>query len=258
MILLGRQERLKAILSTMRQSSQISIGDICKSHGVSIITARRDLDILESQGLIERTRGGATIKSIAGDSPFFKNLDIQKQEKERIAKKAVEFVADGQVIAAGGGTTVYYVMKALESAPIRALTIVTNSITTAWAIINLTKPFNLIHSGGTVRQGSFECIGEYASTLFERMYFDSYILGASGVSCTGGVTVADFEERNLAEIIIQKSKNVILVADSTKIDHIAPYKICDLDKIKILVTDRQADQKQVENIKSFGTDVILV
>ncbi|MGJ8455518.1 DeoR/GlpR family DNA-binding transcription regulator [Pseudothermotoga sp. U03pept] len=255
---MGRQERLKAILSTLRQSGRISINDICDSFGVSLITARRDLEILESQGLVERTRGGAIIKSITGDSPFFKNLDLRKEQKERIAKKAIELLNNGQVVAAGGGTTVYYAMKALESSSIHALTIVTNSITTAWAVINLSKPFSLIHSGGTVRQGSFECVGEYSSMLFERMYFDCYILGASGVSSAYGVTVADFEERNLAELIIKRSKTVILLADSTKIEQSAPYKICDLGKIDILVTDTHATPSQIEVLRSFGISVISV
>lgn len=254
---MGRQERLKAILTTLRQYGQIGINDICKSFDISVITARRDLDILESQGLIERTRGGAILKTIAGDSPFFKNLDIRKNEKQRIAKKVVELLRDGQTIAVGGGTTVYYVIKALENSSIHSLNIATNSITTSWAVINLTKAFNLIHSGGIVRHGSFECVGEYACKLFENMYFDCYVLGASGIGLESGITVADFEERNLAELIIQRSKIVILAVDSTKIDQVAPYRICGPERINILVTDDSIDQSQVERFKSIGIKVII-
>jgi DeoR/GlpR family transcriptional regulator of sugar metabolism len=253
----GRQERLKAILTTLRQYGQIGINDICKSFDISVITARRDLDILESQGLVERTRGGAVLKTITGDSPFFKNLDIRKDEKQCIAKKVVEFFKNGQTIAVGGGTTVYYVIKALESSSIHSLNIATNSITTAWAVINLSKTFNLIHSGGIVRHGSFECVGEYASKLFENLYFDCYVLGASGVGLESGVTVADFEERNLAELIIQKSKTVILVVDSTKINQVAPYKICNIEKVNVLVTDNGIDQEQARKFRSIGINVII-
>ena len=132
----------------------------------------------------------------------------------------------------------------------------TNSITTAWAVIQLKKSFKLIHTGGTVREGSFECIGGHVLSFLDGMNFDVFITGADGVHPFMGVTFTDIEEAFVARKMIERSKKVIVVADHRKIGKIAPVKICDVSEVNYLVTDDISDEMKRE-LRKQGVNVIL-
>lgn len=249
-----REERLKKIMNLLKEKNHVTTKEISKLFSISEITVRRDLKFLESQGLIERKHGGAILKNFFMEVPFFLRLDIRKSEKQAIAQKTIELINNGQTIAMSGGTTVYYVAKALENSSVHDLTIVTNSITTAWAIIGLNKNFKLIHSGGTVKPGSFECIGSHTINFFMNMEFDVYILGVDGLDLNKGITFSDFEERNIASTIIKNSSKIVVVADEDKLGKIAPFKVCEISDIDILIT--KADENLVSNFRTSGIKII--
>jgi len=249
-----KEERLKKIMDILKEKKHITTKEISELFSISEITVRRDLRFLESQGLIERKHGGASLKNFFMEIPFFQRLDIKKFEKKLIAQKAVEIIENGQTIAMSGGSTIYYVAKALENSPIYDLTIITNSITTAWAIIGLNKEIKLIHSGGTVKPGSFECIGSHALNFFSNMTFDIYFLGIDGLDFEKGITFSDFEERNIAKTIIKNSKKVVVVADGDKLEKVAPFKVCDISDIDILITKTSKNLER--KYKSYKINLI--
>jgi len=252
-----REKRLNEIMRILKEKGYISIKEICERLGVSEITARRDLNFLENQGLVERKRGGASLRNFRIDIPFFFKLEENKEEKLRVARKAVSLLEDGMVIVMSGGTTVFYMAQALKNTPFHDLTIVTNSITTAWAIINLGKPFKLIHSGGMVRENSFECVGGYTLKLFEGLKADLFIFGVNGVDGKEGITFYDFEEASVAIKAMEVSSRLMVLADHSKIGMVAPYRVCKLERVDYLVVD-DPSVESVKKLKEHYPDLNVV
>jgi len=251
-----KDKRLLDIMEILKERGFVTVSELAKELNVSEITIRRYLTLLESQGLLERRRGGAVPKNFRIDLPFFFKLEEKKEEKQKIAKKALDYLSDGITVAMSGGTTIFYLTQILDESNIKDLTIVTNSITTAWGVINQKKRFKLIHSGGIVREGSFECIGSHALSLFENIIVDVYFMGVNGIDLNKGITNYDAEERDVAITILKNAKKVIVLADSSKFGVIMPYKICDLGDVDIIITDRLQDDKK-DWFKNIKTKVVI-
>ncbi|MGC8931062.1 MAG: DeoR/GlpR family DNA-binding transcription regulator [Dictyoglomus sp.] len=233
-----KEYRFERILKLIREKGYLTVQEIAKELSISEITVRRDLNFLEKQGLIKRVRGGATATSISSENSFFLKLEENKEIKKEIAKKALSLLKDGSIIAMSGGSTIYYMVQALDQSPITNLTILTNSITTAWAVINLRKNFRLIHSGGTTKEKSFECIGGHVIKFFQEIgKIDYYFFGANGVDIKNGITFFDMEEAEVAKTIISKAEKKVLVADSSKFNLSVPFKVCNFDDLDYIVSD---------------------
>jgi DeoR/GlpR family transcriptional regulator of sugar metabolism len=238
-----KEYRLNKIVKLIREKGYISVPEIAKELGISEITVRRDLRFLEGQGLIKRVRGGATLTGITSENSFFVKLEENKEAKKEIGRKALSLLKDGAIIALSGGTTIYYMVQALDESPITNLTVLTNSITSAWAVINLRKSFKLIHSGGTTKEKSFECIGGHVIKFFQEIgKIDFYFLGANGVDMRSGVTFFDLEEAEVAKTIISKADKVVLLVDSSKFATSAPFRVCTLEEVDYIVTDVIPDE----------------
>jgi DeoR/GlpR family transcriptional regulator of sugar metabolism len=172
---------------------------------------------------------------------------LNKDEKMKIAEKAVSLLKNGQVVFATGGTTVYYTIQMIDERDLYDLTVITNSITTAWATINLKKNITLIHTGGTARENSFECIGGYALKMAEGIKADVYLMGVDGIDISG-VYFGNFEEAIIARSVLQNASTVIVLADSSKIGRTSPYKVCETRDVDILVSNPHRDLHKFEEI----------
>lgn len=251
-----KEYRFNKILQLIREKGYLTVQEIAKELSISEITVRRDLNFLEQQGLIKRVRGGATTTSISSENSFFLKLEENKEIKKEIGKKAITLLKDGDIIAMSGGTTIYYMVQALDESPITNLTILTNSITTAWAVINLRKSFKLIHSGGTTKEKSFECIGGHVIKFFQDMgKIDYYFLGANGVDLKNGVTFFDIEEAEVAKTILSKAEKVVLLVDNSKFNNSAPFKVCGLEDIDFIVSD--SIPEEFKNITGWSEKFII-
>ncbi|HIP92053.1 MAG TPA: DeoR/GlpR transcriptional regulator [Thermotoga sp.] len=251
-----REKRLEKILNLLKEKGFVTVKELKESLEVSEATIRRDLNILKQHGLIEKYRGGASLRGYPKELSFFTRLDELKNEKRRIAKKTVQLLESHQVIALGGGSTIYYMVLAFDDSSIQDLTIITNSITTAWAVIQLKKSFKLIHTGGTVRENSFECIGGHVLSFLERINFDMFITGADGIHPVMGITFTDIEEALVARKMLEQSKKIIVVADHRKIGKIAPIKMCDTKEIDYLITD-DLPRDMIPSLEKQGVSIIL-
>ncbi len=251
-----KEYRFNKILQIIRERGYLTVKEIAQELSISEITVRRDLNFLEKQGLIKRVRGGATAVNITSENSFFLKLEENKEIKKKIGKKALSLLKDGKVIATSGGTTIYYMIQNLDESPLTDITILTNSITTAWAVINLRKTFKLIHSGGTAKEKSFECIGGHVIKFFQEIgKIDYYFLGANGVDLKNGVTFLDLEEAEVAKTIISKAEKIVLLVDSSKFKSSAPFKVCSLEEVNFIVTD--SIPEEFKNIPDWDKKFIV-
>ncbi len=247
--------RLERILKFLRNKGYATVKELAGDLGVSEVTVRRDLEELKKQGLVYRKRGGVFLRSLHYELSFFSRLERQREEKIKIAEKAVKLIQNGWTIFTMGGTTIYYLIQALDDSHIQSLTVITNSITTAWAVINLKKEFNLIHTGGAVRRGSFECVGEQVADAIDHIKFDLAIVGTDGIDPKEGITVSNYSESLLARRIKRRAKTMMVVSDSSKFGVIKPYKALDISELDLLITDPGIPESFARSLSNSGVEL---
>ena len=159
--MLARQ-RQAFILDRVREDGAVRVADLVRELGVSDMTVRRDLEILDERGLLEKVHGGAT--SIAGSAMFEPGFavksSLQQAEKDAIADAAVGLAEPGMAVAVSAGTTTYALAQRLAHVP--GLTVVTNSIRVADVLHQVGRSDQTIILTGGVRTPSEALVGPFA------------------------------------------------------------------------------------------------
>jgi DeoR family transcriptional regulator of aga operon len=247
---------MRSILTLLQAQGGISLTSLSKQLGVSTATLRRDLANLHEQGLLIRTHGGARTLEINIEIPVRLRDSSFRRAKQLIGRRSAELVpSNPRAVAIGGGTTTLEVARALGNR--LNLTIVTNSLTIALECV--VKPnLRVIMTGGVVRQSSFEAVGPLAENIFKAVKVSAVILGADGVSASGGATTHDETEARTSQAMVENAQRVIVVADGSKIGLITLAKIVDASHIDDLVTDSDADPEALSKIAEAGVNVHVV
>lgn len=245
------EERRSLILKIAEQSGFVSLQRLVAEVGVSESTIRRDLERLDSQGQLHRTRGGA---AYAGDS--LTDLQVRQthasRQKLRIAEQTVEGIADGDTILLDGGTTTLEVARRLRG---KSLQVVTNSLPIASTLMNEPN-VELIFVGGYVYPKTGVALGDQAVRALEQIHVDQLIMGAGGITQEGlfnsNALLVETERR-----MIDSADQVTVVADSTKFGHRALAHLCALDSVQQIITDDGIQDEWIEQIEQHDIQMIV-
>lgn len=251
-----RSERLLAELAMLDDEGSVSLVALTRNLQVSAATVRRDLADMAEQGLLVRTHGGARLQTAQPEVPVRLRDSRFREAKQRIARRAAEFLPAGPYsIALSGGTTTAEVVKVLATRP--DLAIITNSLTTVMAIASRPN-LKVIITGGVVRSSSYEAVGLLAENTFNAINVGTAILGTDGISALGGATTHDETEARTNHAMVAHAQHVIVVADGSKVGRVTLAKVADLSEIHTLVTDATADPAELERIAAAGVDIHVV
>jgi DeoR family transcriptional regulator of aga operon len=248
-------ERLGAILERLSVDGSVNVLDIAQSLDVSTATVRRDLRLLESQRLLERTHGGALPQGVLYELPLRYKTTRQPGQKRRIAQEAARRVHEGWAIGLTGGTTTTEVARALVDRP--RLTVVTNALNIA-AEIAVRPNLKLVVTGGVARPESYELVGPIAEASLEGLNLDIAFLAVNGISPRAGFTTHHEIEAGTNRALMARAAQVVVVADSSKFGHVAFARICELGEVDELITDDGADVDAVAAIRDAGVQVTIV
>ena len=113
----------------------------------------------------------------------------------------------------------------------------------------------LLVPGGEVRPTELSFVGDLTSNAFAELRFDTYVMSLCGFDVTAGVTVHHLAEAVVKRAAASASRRVIAVADASKIGRVAFGHICDVGVVDVLITDGEADQQAVEDLRRAGIDV---
>jgi len=250
-------ERQRKILEEIRNRGASTISELSKDFSVSEMTIRRDLGRLEQEGLIKRTYGGALSLELAAFEPTFQEKDvINIEEKRRIGAAAVSIVNQGDTIFLTTGTTAMQIVKNLVKSK-SVLTVVTNSLNNAYELCKLDS-IRLFVIGGEVRKRSYAMIMPQIEESLKGIYIDKFFLGVNGLSYEYGLTIPNPLEAQLCRLVIQKSRETIVVADHSKFGKAAFAHIANLNEIDKIITDSALEQEYISQIKDKGIEVIVV
>lgn len=246
--------RRRLIAERLRSAGSIRVEDLVREFGVSPVTARRDLRILEREGAAIRRHGGATSRDLAFYEPSFRERQRAcMEEKRRIARAAAALMEDARTVALTGGTTTTEVARALAG---RHITIVTNAVNIAMELAR--DPHVRVHlTGGRLRGPSYELVGAAALHSLTGFTVDVACVGVNGVSVDRGLTTFSDEEAEVNRAMVHAARRVIVVADHTKLGVATLVQICPVYDVDVLVTDSGADPQQVTAFQAAGIRVVL-
>ena len=252
---LSSLERQHQIFQYLTSSQRISIDGICDRFDVSKATARRDLQALELAGKIRRVHGGAILLGkTPPEQPILQRQNEQVEEKRRIGQAAAKLIQEDDTIFLGSGTTVLEIARALRGQ--RGITVLTNSLPVVNALAG-DEDLTLICLGGMLRESELSFIGHITEQSLGEVRADKVFIGTRAISLEHGLTHEYMPETMTDRAILKSGREVIVVADHTKLDRAATVLLAPLESIHTLITDQSSPAGFISEIQSRGIRVIV-
>jgi DeoR family fructose operon transcriptional repressor len=247
-------ERWERIHQLLKSKGRVTVEEISQILAVSPSTIRRDLRQMHKKGMVIRTRGGAIQpEQVSFDPSIAESLTKQISEKEDIGRLAATLIESGDTIFIDGGTTTVQVAKYLQT---NRIMVVTNSFDVV-AELKGKEGIGLIMIGGMVRGQSNVTYGPTAESEVLRLKADKAIIGINGISVVDGLTGPDPLAAQIKAAMISRAREVIVVADHTKLEHVGLCQVAPISCVSKLITDRKATPEEIESFREAGVEVML-
>jgi DeoR/GlpR family transcriptional regulator of sugar metabolism len=247
--------RHQKIMEALRERSPVLVVELAVALECSEMTVRRDLEYLEQSGGLRRVHGGAaSVFLTAEETPYGIRALESYEAKAMIGAAAAGLLADGETVILDGGTTAMEVARAL---PNRRMTVMPLALRPVFELHEC-PGIKLLLPGGEVRPGELSLTGSLTESSFSHLRFDTFVMGPCGIDTKAGITTHLLAETTVKRAAAQASQRVIAVADSSKLGRVAFGHVCDLDDIDIVITDVEADQQVVDELRAAGIDVRCV
>src|SRR5262245_29583552 len=210
--------RRAAIREILRTSGAITVAEIEDRFGVSPMTARRDLDVLERSGVARRTHGGAVLPAIAAhEDSFAFRLERATAAKAALAEAAADLVREGESLFLDSSTTSYHLARALLERALRA-TVITNSLAiTELVATHPALAIDLVGLGGSLRRLTRSFVGPYAVHTIAGHVADRVFFSVKGVTQSGALTDPDALEAEVKRSIIAHADEAVAMVDDSKL-----------------------------------------
>lgn len=255
-------QRAKRILQVLLRQGNTSVDELAAHLGASAASVRRDLTRLEQRGLVHRTHGGAKLAGQTEYEPFRFDSSFQEregrfaEEKRRIGLAAAELIHEHETVGFTAGTTTTQVARCIRHR--RGIHIITNAVNIGMELNNQAA-LNVTLTGGTMRwAGAFSLTGPAAMETLSGVFLDKAFIGACGVDPLRGATTIEPDEAAVFRAMVRQAKQVIVVADSSKIAMVSPALICPVTDIDILITDSGIASDALANFEAKGVRVLAV
>lgn len=259
---MDRYARWNALLELLTDSGRVTVEEAAERLAVSQATIRRDFDQLAQQQMITRTRGGAVANGVSYDLPLRYKTARHSAEKQRIGAAAAALVAPGSVVGLNGGTTTTEVARALAVRPDlnggpdgAPLTVVTNALNIANELLVRSR-MKIVVTGGVVRPQSFELVGPLGGGILREVTLDVALLGVDAFDVALGAAAHHEGEAAMNNLMVARARQVVIIADSSKLGAHAFARICPVERVETLVTDSGAAADVVRAFRAAGVNVI--
>ncbi len=247
-------ERREAVQKHLTAQGEAGFTELAEMFNVSEMTIRRDLELLELDGLVRRVRGGAiSVVSRAYEPPFSVRALTASAAKEAIGKAAALLVNDGDTIVLDVGTTTLALARALHGK--HGITVVTPSLPVA-VELGPNPDIRVIVTGGQVRSDELSLTGGMAEDTFSMLNCDHAFIGIAGVRSQPGLTEYNPFDARVKRAAIGAARRVVALADASKLGRVAFTTVVPLSAVDVLVTDAEASHHELLEIAAAGVEVI--
>ncbi|MFT4107768.1 MAG: DeoR/GlpR family DNA-binding transcription regulator [Lacrimispora sp.] len=240
---MAAKDRLIAIKEKLRAENKVVVSELSNQFQVTEETIRRDLDKLESEGVLTRTFGGAVLNhGTHGEGiHFYRRAAIHLTEKKKMAKAFADILATKFTIAADASSTVMEALKLLpDSSDVTVLTTSTE-VFRGLAHTNI----NVISTGGIYNKNSLSLRGQIAMDNIRKYHVDILLISCKGVDLEMGVTDSNEGEAIIKKVMVEQASEVALFADHFKMNKTAFTHFLDLSQIDYLITDQKPDEEWI-------------
>ena len=249
-------KRHQIILDKLNKEKYLEVLDLCKILDVSAVTIRKDLRLLEEKGLLFRTHGGASLENpYINEKAINEKEKISVEEKKGIAQAAAELIDENDSVMIASGTTVQALAKYIK--PKNKLTVITPSLYVVLYLINH-KNIEILQLGGYIRQSSASVVGNYAVQILENVSCSKLFLGVDGIDLEYGLSTTNLEEAQLNKKMLTSAQKTIVLADSSKFGKKSFARICALDEIDEIITDKGISATIIKKLEEIGVTVKIV
>ena len=247
-----KKERQQKIIDEVSINRKVSSSFLAEKLDVSEDTIRRDIKELDEQALLTKVHGGA-ISTIQKLYHYNEDVIYNRENKVRIALKAITLISDGMVIIMSGGTTNLMLAKLLPK-NIKA-TIYTYSLPIA---MQLTEHplIETIFIGGKIHRSSMVTIGIDVIQYLSKLRVDIAFIGVSALSLKQGITDEGYEVSLIKKAMINASQRAVFLATSNKLNTILNYDVCSVNEIDAVVTDLDPKSPKIKDYRDAGLNLI--
>ncbi len=251
-------QRRQLILDTIKKNYTARCSQLSALLEVSEMTIRRDLGVLERQGMVKRTHGGAVFRHerVTSKFKYFSSKEENFEEKEFIARRAARFIEPNDVVLIGEGTTASLLLRHVQ--PSMPFTVFSNNHGIVTEIDTRAISAEIILLGGVFNPATFATEGNFTLEIIERINADKVFLGADGFSLRSGLTTVN---QNIAAIdramIRHTTGQVIVMSDNTKFGLVAAMEIAKPKEIDILITNNKMSDDFLNDLKSLDVEVVM-
>ncbi len=254
------EQRYEEILSILDRDGSVKATTLCRLLNTSRETIRRDLETMETKGMLRRIHGGAMKAESSQEkglpyTSFDRRRTEHSQGKEEVALEAVNYIREGQAIALDSGTTALLLAQAIKGR-FRALTVVTNSLAVANELAD-SEGITLVLTGGIYRPDEEAFVSDIATLIFSKINVDTFFLTTCGISVERGITYQRMDEILVQNKMMEAAERTIVIADSSKLGVNSLVKMCGIDQVSMIITNSDADPKQVRDFEHAGVKVVI-
>lgn len=253
---LFNEERRRKILEMIHRDGRVLVKDLARQFRISQITIRKDLEVLENQGSVHRTHGGALpVQTGALLDPTLREKEkLHRREKLRIAEAAAKLVEEGQSILLDSGTTTTAIARALKA--MTRLTVITNATNIAAELAGTNV--EVILTGGMLRKNSFSMVGPLAEQTLRQLSADILFLGVDGFDTKAGLFTPNLLEAQVNRAMVEIARRTVAVCDSSKFGRRSLCNIMPVTSVHEVVTDNLISKSDLRALKDAGVKVSLV
>ena len=229
------EERQKKIVSLVNDNKSMSVLMLAKALETSESTIRRDIEVLDEKGLIEKVYGGALAKNVTftgKDETVTSRLERNRDAKLVIAKYAAKLITDDDFVYIDAGTTTEFMIPFITA---KKATFVTNGFSHARKLSE--AGFTTFILGGEVKFPTEAVVGEEAVLMLFKYHFTKGFWGTNGINVTGGFSTPDVKEALIKQMSMSRTQEKYILSDQSKFSKISCVTFADFSDATILTTN---------------------
>jgi DeoR/GlpR family transcriptional regulator of sugar metabolism len=241
----------------VRTQREVSFAELAAEFEVSEMTIRRDVDALETTGVVRRVVGGAIALKGKDSEPSFETRVADAAEgKSHIADAVAELIGRSETLILDSGSTALAVARSLKGRGLR-LTIVTPSVLAALELVD-EPDTNVVLTGGELRRGELSLIGPATEDTLGCFNCDTFVMGVAGIDANRGISDYHQAESHVKRAASRRADRVIVAADKSKLGRVTFVSIAALSEIDMIITDGAPEHPALVAARGAGVDVLCV
>lgn len=249
-------ERRRLIVELLREQGSVSVATLEQRFGISPMTARRDLALLDESGYARRTHGGAILPELAGHEDSFQSrIDRDVQAKTRLAGAVAGALKPNETVFIDSSSSSYYVVREIIDLGV-PVTLLTNSLPVMTLVGSAENPqIVLIGVGGSFRKLTQSFVGSETVRMIERYFVDRIVFSVKGIEPEGYLTDPDPLEAEVKRAMIGRARSVLLLAQGQKFNERGLNVVVPAEQVDVAyLTEAPSDGLHV--LREAGVEVV--